>query len=157
MIPLFLEQAKTGKLNITDDRMTRYMITLDEAVKLVWHAFEDMIGGEIYVKKIPSMKVTDIASTVDPEARQETIGIRPGEKLHEQMIGTEDAPYTYEYDGYFKILPQIYHWDKDTLRIKDGKPVAENFSYSSDANTEWMTVDTLKSWIEDNKNKIGKN
>ncbi|MDR8242603.1 UDP-N-acetylglucosamine 4,6-dehydratase (inverting), partial [Acinetobacter baumannii] len=79
---------------ITDDRMTRFMISLEQGVELVWHAFEDMVGGEIYVKKIPSMKVTDLAAVVAPEAKQEVVGIRPGEKLHEQMISVEDAYYT---------------------------------------------------------------
>ena len=82
--------------------MTRFMISLEESVNLVWHAFADMIGGEIYVKKIPSMKLLDIARVVAPNAKHRLIGIRPGEKLHEQMIGTEDAPHTYEYEGYFK-------------------------------------------------------
>jgi len=155
VIPLFLEQANNGKLTITDTRMTRFMISLEDAVGLVWHAFSDMRGGEIYVKKIPSMKVTDIATSISENLTQEIIGIRPGEKLHEQMIGFEDTPYTYEYDDYYKILPQIHHWNDDIKRIKDGKPVPEGFTYSSDTNTEWMTIDTLQEWIRDNKEKIG--
>ena len=85
--------------------MTRFVISLEDGVGLVWLALQDMCGGEIYVKKIPSIKVTDIASAIAPHAKQEVIGTRPGEKLHEQMIGIEDAAHTYEYDGYFKILP----------------------------------------------------
>ena len=107
VIPFFLSIAKNDELPITDERMTRFMISLEEGVELVWHAFEDMVGGEIYVKKIPSMKVTDIARAVAPEAEQKIVGIRPGEKLHEQMIGFEDAPHTYEYQGHYKILPAI--------------------------------------------------
>jgi FlaA1/EpsC-like NDP-sugar epimerase len=114
-----------------------------------------MTGGEIYVKKIPSMKVTDLARVVAPEARQEIIGIRPGEKLHEQMIGTEDSFYTFEYEAHYKILPAIHEWDKDAHRIKNGKKVAEGFSYTSDNNTEWMSDAELQAWIEQHKAKIG--
>ena len=123
-----------SSLPITDARMTRFMITLEQGVELVWHAFEDMEGGEIYVKKIPSMKVTDLARVVAPDCKQEVIGIRPGEKLHEQMIGIEDAPHTYEYDDYYKILPAIHNWSSDPERIADGKRVPEDFVYSSDNN-----------------------
>ena len=155
VIPFFIEQSKTGELTITDNRMTRFMITLEQAVDLVWHSFEDMEGGEIYVKKIPSMKLTDIARAVSETAKQKIIGIRPGEKLHEQMISTEDAPNTYEYGNYFKILPQIHEWSRDINRIKLGKIVSENFIYSSDTNTEWMTIDELRNWITRNNNKVG--
>ncbi len=117
IIPFFLSIAEKGVLPITDERMTRFMITLEQGVDLVWHAFEDMVGGEIYVKKTPSMKVTDIALAVVPNARHENIGIRPGEKLHEQMISPEDAPHTYEYADHFKILPAIHNWSVDPARI----------------------------------------
>ena len=155
VIPFFMSIKDKAELPITDDRMTRFMISLEEAVELVWHAFEDMVGGEIYVKKIPSMKVTDLAHAVAPEAKQKIVGIRPGEKLHEQMISAEDANYTYEYPDHFKILPVINSWDTDSNRIKDGKKVAEDFVYSSDTNTEWMTEGQLAQWIELNHNKIG--
>ncbi|WP_461257016.1 UDP-N-acetylglucosamine 4,6-dehydratase (inverting) [Treponema sp. R80B11-R83G3] len=155
VIPLFIEQAKTGEVTITDERMTRFMISLEQGVELVWHAFDDMEGGEIYVKKIPSMKLTDIARSVSETAKQKIIGIRPGEKLHEQMIGIEDAAYTYEYHEHFKILPQIHEWSKDVHRIKDGKLVSEGFIYSSDNNKDWMTIKELKEWIEKNKAKVG--
>ena len=156
VIPFFMSIRDKGVLPITDDRMTRFMISLEEGVELVWHAFEDMVGGEIYVKKIPSMKVTDVASVVAPEAKQEVVGIRPGEKLHEQMIGFEDAPYTYEYPEHFKILPAINNWDKDSDRIKDGEKVPEGFVYSSDNNQEWMTDEQLQSWLNANYEQIGK-
>lgn len=156
VIPFFLSIAEKGVLPITDERMTRFMITLEEGVELVWHAFEDMVGGEIYVKKIPSMKVTDVASASVPGARQEVVGIRPGEKLHEQMIGTEDALYTYEYPEHFKILPAINSWCNDPARIKDGVRVAESFTYCSDNNRDWMSVDSLQAWIAQNREKIGK-
>jgi UDP-N-acetylglucosamine 4,6-dehydratase (inverting) len=148
VIPLFIEQAKTGTITITDSRMTRFMITLEQGVELVWYAFDDMVGGEIYVKKIPSMKLVDIAQAVSETAKQEIIGIRPGEKLHEQMIGVEDATFTYEYKNHFKILPQIHEWAVDPYRIKDGVSVRESFSYLSDNNTEWMTIEELKMWIK---------
>lgn len=155
VIPFFLTQKGKGSLPVTDARMTRFMITLEQGVELVWHAFEDMEGGEIYVKKIPSMKVTDIAQAVDPDARHEIVGIRPGEKLHEQMIGPEDAHYTFEYPEHFKILPAIHSWHEDFKRIKDGKRVPEGFTYASDSNTEWMGVPTLRQWIADHADKIG--
>lgn len=156
IIPFFLSIADKGLLPITDDRMTRFMITLEEGVELVWHAFEDMVGGEIYVKKIPSMKVTDVALASVPTAKHEIVGIRPGEKLHEQMIGTEDVLYTYEYPEHFKILPAIHNWSNDPYRIKDGQKVAEDFTYCSDNNTEWMSVETLQTWINQNSDKVGK-
>lgn len=156
VIPFFLSLKGKSSLPITDPRMTRFMITLEQGVELVWHAFEDMEGGEIYVKKIPSMKVTDIARAVDPEAQHQIVGIRPGEKLHEQMIGPEDAHYTYEYPEHFKILPAIHSWHKDYKRIKDGKRVPEGFTYASDNNTEWMDVPTLQAWIVQHQDKIGR-
>ena len=155
VIPFFMEIAKTGKLTITDKRMTRFMITLEQVVELVWHAFDDMEGGEIYVKKIPSMNICDIATAVDPDAEQEEIGIRPGEKLHEQMIGVEDAHFTYEYPEHYKILPQICTWTSIESMIKNGSQVPEGFSYTSDNNKEWMTIEQLRDWIEKNKAKIG--
>jgi UDP-N-acetylglucosamine 4,6-dehydratase (inverting) len=147
VIPLFIGQSKTGKITITDERMTRFMITLEQGVELVWHAFEDTVGGEIYVKKIPSMNIVDIARAVSETAKREIIGIRPGEKLHEQMIGEEDAPYTYEYENYYKILPQIHDWHNDSERIKNGIAVEDGFVYSSDNNKEWMTIESLQKWI----------
>lgn len=155
VIPFFMSIREKGVLPITDDRMTRFMISLEQGVELVWHAFEDLVGGEIYVKKIPSMKVTDLARVVAPECKQEVVGIRPGEKLHEQMIGAEDSYYTYEYPEHFKILPTINNWGISPERIKDGKKVAEGFVYASDNNKEWMTDSQLQTWIETNREKIG--
>jgi UDP-N-acetylglucosamine 4,6-dehydratase/5-epimerase len=155
VIPFFMSIAEDSVLPITDNRMTRFMISLEEGVELVWHAFDDMKGGEIYVKKIPSMKVTDVALAVNKNAKQEEVGIRPGEKLHEQMIGIEDALYTYEYPTHFKILPSINDWAKDKARIGEGIRVSENFMYTSNNNKEWMEISELQQWIEKNKNKIG--
>ncbi|MDM9595241.1 UDP-N-acetylglucosamine 4,6-dehydratase (inverting) [Pseudomonas guariconensis] len=155
VIPFFMSIKDKGELPITDDRMTRFMISLEEGVELVWHAFEDMEGGEIYVKKIPSMKVTDLARVVAPGAAQKVIGIRPGEKLHEQMISAEDSYTTYEYPEHFKILPVIHDWAVCPNRIKDGKKVPEGFVYASDNNTEWMSDADLQAWIDSNREKIG--
>jgi UDP-N-acetylglucosamine 4,6-dehydratase len=156
VVPFFLSLAEKGVLPITDERMTRFMITLEQGVDLVWHAFEDMVGGEIYVKKIPSMKVTDVAHAIAPNASLDIVGIRPGEKLHEQMIGVEDAQYTYGYPDHYKILPAIHNWNEDPARINGGQKVAPDFTYCSDNNDEWMSVDTLRSWIERNRDKVGK-
>lgn len=157
VIPFFLSLADKGVLPITDVRMTRFMITLEQGVDLVWHAFEDMVGGEIYVKKIPSMKITDIALATVPSATHEVVGIRPGEKLHEQMIGPEDAPHTYEYDTHYKVLPSIHGWSLDPTRINSGTLVGPDFTYCSDNNSEWMSAPTLQAWIEQNREYIGKN
>ena len=155
VIPFFMQVRAGGELPITDPRMTRFMISLEQGVELVWHAFEDMVGGEVYVKKIPSMKMTDLATAVAPEAVQKVVGIRPGEKLHEQMIGPEDSYYTYEYDQHFKILPAIHNWDTSTERIKNGVKVPEGFEYASNTNPEWMSIEQLRTWIAANAAKIG--
>lgn len=156
VIPYFLSIRDSGVLPVTDPRMTRFMISLEQGVELVWRAFDDMEGGEIYVKKIPSMKVTDIARVVAPEAKQEVVGIRPGEKLHEQMIGVEDASFTYEYPEHYKILPAINDWGTSQTRIKDGRRVPDDFIYTSDCNAEWMSDGELSAWIDANGDKIGK-
>ncbi len=153
VIPFFMSLAKTGTLPITDPRMTRFMITLEQGVELVWHAFEDMHGGEIYVKKIPSMTITDIAKAVAPNAAHKIIGIRPGEKIHEQMIGVEDALHTFEYKDYYKILPAIHDWSKDQSRINGGVRVKDDFVYSSDNNSEWLAIEQLQAWIQANHRK----
>lgn len=155
VIPFFFSIRGKGVLPITDKRMTRFMISLEQGVELVWHAFQDMVGGEIYVKKIPSMRLTDLARVVAPECKQEEVGIRPGEKLHEQMVGVEDAHYTFEYSEHYKILPNINNWSMSTERIKNGKKVPEGFVYASDNNSNWMSDDQLQAWININREKIG--
>lgn len=155
VIPFFMSLAGTGRVPITDVRMTRFMISLEQAVELVWHAFENMVGGEIYVKKIPSMTITDIAKAVAPQAEFDIIGIRPGEKLHEQMISSEDSFSTYEYSSYYKILPALNAWCDDPNRIKDGRKVSEGFVYTSDKNSEWMSVSSLQEWIKQDRQKAG--
>lgn len=156
VIPFFMSIKGKGVLPVTDERMTRFMITLEQGVDLVWHAFNDMEGGEIYVKKIPSMKVTELASAISPDSKQEIVGIRPGEKLHEQMIGEEDASFTYEYPEHYKILPAINNWGTSQERIKDGVRVKDGFNYTSDNNDDWMSKEELNNWIEINTDSIGK-
>lgn len=155
VIPFFESVKHTGKLPITDPSMTRFMITLEEGVELVLKAFREMRGGEIFVKKIPSMGILDIAKAVSPNAETKFIGIRPGEKLHEQMIGIDDSPFTFEYNDHYRILPQLNDYYKDPEYIGIGKPVEKNFSYTSDKNTDWMSVSELKKWIDTNKKMIG--
>ena len=150
IIPFLISIKDNKNFPITDKRMTRFMITLEEGIDLVWHAFEDMIGGETYVKKCPSMKIIDIAKTISAKAKYKTIGIRPGEKLHEQMFGIDESNFTFEYKKFYKILPQINNWFKDPKRIKNGIKVREGFVYSSDNNKEWMTESKLKNWIKKN-------
>lgn len=155
VIPFFLSLRDKGVLPITDERMTRFMITLEQGVELVWHAFEDMVGGETYVKKIPSMRMVDLAKAIAPDAKLEIVGIRPGEKLHEQMIGHDDSYHTYDYADHYKILPAIHNWDSSVERIKDGKRVVEGFQYASDNNPDWMSITDLQAWISANQHKIG--
>ncbi|MFK8075945.1 MAG: UDP-N-acetylglucosamine 4,6-dehydratase (inverting) [Granulosicoccus sp.] len=150
VIPFFQKQAELGELPITDPRMTRFMITLDQSVEAVWNAFDDMVGGEIYIRKIPSMTIGDIAKAVAPRAKHKIVGIRPGEKLHEQMISVEDSYSTFEYPHYYKILPAIHDWSMDPARIKEGRKVPEGFEYTSDSNTDWMGVEALQFWLNGN-------
>ena len=156
VIPFFESIKHKGVLPITDERMSRFMITLEQGVELVWHAFKDMVGGEIYVKKIPSMMVVDLARALAPECKLDVVGIRPGEKLHEQMIGEEDSHYTFEYEEHYKILPAINNWSTSSERIKNGIKVQEGFTYRSDNNKEWMTAQELMSWVNLNIENIGK-
>ena len=156
VIPLFSSLKDTGELPITDLKMTRFMISLKQAIDFVCLTFEKMQGGEIYVKKIPSIKVTDIAKTIAPRAKLRIIGIQPGEKLHEQMISKDEANSTFEYNDYYKILPQTSKSSENKLLIKNGKKVSENFTYSSDDNKDWMTRSDLKKWLNKNSDYIGK-
>ena len=147
VVPFFRSQASLGVLPITDMRMTRFMITLEQAVELVWHALQDMHGGEIYVKKIPSMGIADIAKAIAPDAHHRVIGVRPGEKLHEQLIGVEDAPHCYEYRHHYKVLPAIHNWSTDPVRINGGIKVSDGFTYTSDNNSHWMAIEQLQKWM----------
>ncbi len=147
VIPFFNEIKKQGKLPITDLKMTRFLITLSEAVKTVEHAFKEMVGSEIFVKKIPSVKIVDLAKVIGPECKIEEIGMRPGEKLHEQLISSDEASHTYEFDEYYKILSPLNSWDSCSRRIKGGKKVGEGFVYTSDQNNSWLQDVKLKEWL----------
>lgn len=147
VIPFFIKQAKNGFFTITDKQMTRFMINLNDAVKLVIHAFQDTVGGEIYISKIPSMKVIDIAKSINKKNKIKYIGIRPGEKLHEVMISKEDSFYTYEYKQHYKILPSILKKKEIKKYIKGGNSVKLGFEYNSETNKDWMKPTTLVKWI----------
>lgn len=155
VIPFFLSKKGTGTLPITDPEMTRFMITLEQGVDLVWKALEDMQGGEIYVRKIPSMKVVDIASTIDPDAKLEVVGIRPGEKIHEQMIGLEDSPNTFDFGDFYKILPSTGNHSHSVIEGLGGTRVEKGFTYSSDSNPDWMSDKELGTWLATNSNNDG--
>lgn len=142
VVPFFINKRDEGVLPITDERMTRFWITLGEGVKFVEDCLEDMEGGEIFIPKIPSMTVVDVAKAIGPECKQEVIGIRPGEKLHEIMITSDDAINTVELETRYVIQPASTWWDQEAFISKTGgKAVAEGFSYSSDNNSEWLSVD----------------
>ena len=141
VIPLFREQKKTGKITITDKRMTRFWLTLDQAVELVVNALCHMQGGEIFVPKIPSMKIMDLAKAVAPECKMKVIGIRPGEKLHEALIMEEEGRNTVAYNGMYVIMPNLSWWERQNY--KTGKKLPDDFVYTSNNNDEWLTVDDL--------------
>jgi len=147
VIPLFLEQRRTGKITITDERMTRFWITLEQGVRFVISCIERMKGGEIFVPKIPSMRIVDLADVIAPGVEREIIGIRPGEKIHECLITEEEARHAREFDTYFVIEPEFPFWSKDNL--DGGKPLPEGFKYTSDTNTWWLTKEELKQMIEE--------
>lgn len=142
VIPVFEEQKKTGKITITDKRMTRFWLTLDQAVELVVDGLNHMQGGEIFVPKIPSMKVTDLAKAVAPECKIEIIGIRPGEKLHEVLITEEEGRNTVVYNSMYVILPNYSWWEKQNYDTSEKLP--DGFIYTSNNNDEWLTVDDLR-------------
>ena len=145
VIPFFKRVAPTGVVPITDPRMTRFWITLEQGVRFVIDSVERMQGGELFVPKIPSMRVTDLAEAVAPGAKLEVVGIRPGEKLHEEMISENDARRTLDMGDYFVIQPEMDWWP-NTLK-GDGLP--EGFSYSSDTNTSWLSVPELREMVRD--------
>ena len=150
LIPFLLNLPETQKVPLTDRRMTRFMITLDQGIDLVETAFEQMQGGEVFVKKIPSMKVTEIIETVLPNREVEETGIRPGEKLHEQMIGPEDDRFTFDFDDHYRIYPAAT-FGMERYQDHGGKPVEPGFSYTSDQNSEWMTREQLLNWLNQSK------
>ena len=149
VIPFFLSRKSDGILPITDERMTRFNITLEEGVDLVLYALRNMWGGEIFVPKIPSYRILDVAEAIAPGCRKEVVGIRPGEKIHEEMVTTTDALNTVECEHYFVILPSIPLWD--VQQFKDafgGRQCPDGFSYNSGTNTGWLTVEQLRTLID---------
>ena len=146
VIPLFFEQRNNGEITITDEKMTRFWVTLEEGIRFVIDSMEIMKGGEIFVPKILSMKIVDMADVIAPNAKKKIIGIRPGEKIDEVLITEEEAAHTKEFDRFFIIEPQYPFWKKDSF--KNGKPLSSEFRYSSGNNKNWMTKEKLKDILE---------
>ena len=144
VIPFFASMRHTGRVPITDKRMTRFWITLDKGVQFVMEGLPRMRGGEIFVPKIPSMNVMDLARAIAPGCEYDVVGIRPGEKLHEVMVPEDDAPRTLEFEDYFVIQPAFHWWDSSYHVGNGGNPCPDGFSYASNTNTEWMTVEQLR-------------
>lgn len=147
VVPFFREKAKTGLLPITDERMTRFWITLEQGVRFVIKSFERMHGGELFVPKIPSMNIMDLAKAIAPDCKTKVVGIRPGEKLHEVMISEDDARQTLELNDCYVIQPAFQWWSR--TNHAQGKAVPEGFSYSSDKNKEWLTIKQLQAMIKE--------
>jgi UDP-N-acetylglucosamine 4,6-dehydratase len=150
VIPFFQKLIEQGakELPITSFEMTRFWLKLDDAVKLVLIAIENMLGGELYVKKIPSMKMVDLGRAIAPDLKLKEIGIRPGEKIHEMMISEEDSRHTLEFDSYYIIQPNFDWWDPKTSH-KDGCPVPVDFKYHSGNNPEWLSIEQMQTLIEE--------
>lgn len=150
VIPFFMKKRKEGKLPITDPNMTRFNIPLQGGVDMVMHALANAWGGEIFVPKIPSYKITDVATAIAPECEQVIVGIRPGEKIHEEMITSSDSFHTYDLGKYYAILPVTHPWKiEDYIKEFGAKPVEQGFTYNSGKNTEWETVESLRKLIKE--------
>jgi len=150
VIPFFINQRRNGVIPITDPKMTRFNISLKEGVEMVLHALDKAWGGELFVPKIPSYKIMDIAMAIAPDCIHKTIGIRPGEKIHEEMITSSDSYTTYDLGKYFVVLPQSPTWSlKDFISQFKARKVKQGFNYSSDANTEWETIESLQKLIKE--------
>lgn len=147
VVPLFLEQRESGKITITDEQMTRFWITLEQGVRFVIDSISRMQGGEVFIPKIPSMKITDLADVIAPEAERKIIGIRPGEKVHEILLTEEEATHAREFDNYFVIEPEHPFWKKD--KLEGGKPLPHSFRYTSDNNSRWLAKDELTKIVEE--------
>lgn len=149
VIPFFLQKRKTGVLPITDVNMTRFNISLEDGVSLVLHAYKHASGGEIFVPKIPSYRILDVAEAIGPECKKEIVGIRPGEKIHEEMITESDSLTTVDLGKYYAILPQNPGWNiDDYMKNNNGRPVDEGFKYNSGKNTEWLSVQEIRNLIK---------
>ncbi|WP_299824498.1 UDP-N-acetylglucosamine 4,6-dehydratase (inverting) [uncultured Pontibacter sp.] len=154
VVPFFLNKRKEGVLPITHPDMTRFNISLEEGVELVFHALEHHWGGEIFVPKIPSYRITDVAEAIGPNCEQEVVGIRPGEKLHEEMITETDSLNTVELDKYYVILPSTPIWStEEFLKAHNGKMTELGFKYNSGTNTEWLSVEQLREQIKQHVDK----
>lgn len=150
VIPFFIKKKKDGKLPITDASMTRFNISLQGGVDMVMHAMEHAWGGEIFIPKIPSYRITDVATAVAPDCEQIIVGIRPGEKIHEEMITSSDSFYTYDLGKYYTILPSVPNFKiNDFINSFGAKKVAEGFNYDSGTNTEWETIESLRNLIKE--------
>jgi UDP-N-acetylglucosamine 4,6-dehydratase len=150
VIPFFLKKKADGVLPITDERMTRFLITLEQGVQFVLDCLKRMQGGELFVPKIPSLHIMDLAKAIAPGVKTEIIGIRPGEKIHEVMISSDDAINTLEFDTYFVIQPAHPWWDNiKYIEINGGKKVKDDFKYSSDLNDQWLSIDDLKNMLNE--------
>ncbi len=147
VVPLFIKQGQNGKITITDERMTRFWISLDQGVRFVVRCAEDMFGGEVFVPKIPSMNLVDLARAVAPEAEIEIIGIRPGEKLHEVLISDDEARMTVEQPDMYVVHPMDTFWSRGHDWQQNGKPVPDGFRYASNTNTQWLSVDQIRQII----------
>jgi len=150
VIPFFLKKKHDGVLPITDPNMTRFNIPLIEGVEMIMHALENAWGGELFVPKIPSYKIMDVAEAIGPDCEKPVIGIRPGEKLHEEMITTSDSFYTYDLGKYYVIIPATHDWDLDEFISNfNAEKVPHGFQYNSGQNTEWETIDSLRRLIKE--------
>ena len=150
VMPFFLNKKKDGVLPITDPNMTRFNISLNEGVEMVLHALETAWGGELFVPKIPSYKITDVAEAIGPDCKKEIVGIRPGEKVHEEMITSSDSFSTYDLGKYYVILPQTANWElKDFIEKFNAKKVKEGFNYNSGQNSEWLSVQDIRKLIKE--------
>lgn len=146
VVPLFLEQKRKGEITITDEEMTRFWITLEQGIRFVIRCLENMKGGEVYVPKIASMKITDLAEVIAPDAKRNIIGIRSGEKMHEVLITENEAAHTKEFDDYFVIEPEFPFWDGQR-KLENGNLVPKGFRYASDTNTRWLTKEELRDML----------
>jgi UDP-N-acetylglucosamine 4,6-dehydratase len=156
VVPFFLKARNRGVLPITDPRMTRFWITLQQGVDFVLQSLERTLGGEIFVPKIPSVRIVDIAKAVDPDCRTEIVGIRPGEKLHEVMVPADDARHTIEHTDYFTILPQFPEFNEAVYKNQNGgRPCTDGFCYSSDTNQDWLSIEDLRVIVEECEHSIG--
>ena len=149
VIPFFKKMKSTGILPITDSRMTRFWITLEQGVNFVIRCLEMMSGGELFVPKIPSMNIMELVKAIAPECRHEIVGIRPGEKLHEVMILEDDSRHTLEFDEYYIVEPEFHWWSNENHIANGGKPVKEGFRYASDTNNRWLTTKELREMVKD--------